>query len=317
MSKSPISHQPTEPLSVGNVVSAGLRLYRDHLKSYFAVAVRATLWGLLPFIVLIPIPLLLISGEANPLAFLLLIPLGIVLFFYSTAKYTANSALISRLAFCELVNQPESVGEANRQVNPKFWTFLRTYLLMFLLSCGVVIGFYILMAVIGFIGAFVGASVPGNITAIIIIVLIGIIAFAVALSFLIRFFTRFSLFEVPLAIEENINATQTIGRSWSLTKGHVGRIFLILTIAFLITVPLYIVVQVILSIIQSSLLRILQADPTSAGFQILSFLVGYVLGLVSGVVFLPFWQAIKAVIYYDLRSRREGLGLQVRDSGWQ
>jgi hypothetical protein len=29
---------------------------------------------------------------------------------------------------------------------------------------------------------------------------------------------------------------------------------------------------------------------------------------------MPFWQAIKAVIYYDLRSRREGLGLQVRDS---
>jgi hypothetical protein len=28
---------------------------------------------------------------------------------------------------------------------------------------------------------------------------------------------------------------------------------------------------------------------------------------------MPFWQSIKAVIYYDLRSRREGLGLQLRD----
>ncbi|MEH2455538.1 hypothetical protein [Nostoc sp.] len=34
--------------------------------------------------------------------------------------------------------------------------------------------------------------------------------------------------------------------------------------------------------------------------------------LVSAVI-LPFWQAIKAVIYYDLRSRREGLGLKLRD----
>jgi hypothetical protein len=46
-------------------------------------------------------------------------------------------------------------------------------------------------------------------------------------------------------------------------------------------------------------------------------MVAYILGLVSGALFLPFWQAIKAVIYYDLRSRREGLGLQMRDFGSQ
>jgi hypothetical protein len=27
---------------------------------------------------------------------------------------------------------------------------------------------------------------------------------------------------------------------------------------------------------------------------------------------LPFWQTIKAVLYFDLRSRREGLGLQLQ-----
>lgn len=27
---------------------------------------------------------------------------------------------------------------------------------------------------------------------------------------------------------------------------------------------------------------------------------------------MPFWQALKAVLYFDLRSRREGLGLQLR-----
>ena len=37
------------------------------------------------------------------------------------------------------------------------------------------------------------------------------------------------------------------------------------------------------------------------------------LSFASGAVVLPFWQAIKAVIYYDLRSRREGLGLKLRD----
>lgn len=315
MSMSSSSHPPARPLSVGNVVSAGLRLYRDHLKSYFGVAFLATLWALLPFVALIPIPFLLINGQPNFATLLLLIPLGIVLFLYGMAKYTANSALISRLAFGQLVNKPETVREAHRLVDPKFWTFFRTYLLILLLSFGAVIGFYLLIGVLALIGGFVGASLQQNITAIVIITLIGIVAFAVCLSLLIRFFTRFSLFEVPLAIEENINAVQTIGRSWNLTKGQIGRIFLILTIAFLINLPLYIIVQIVASLIQAVLPRVLSTDPLSPGFQLLSLIVGYILGLVSGVVFLPFWQAIKAVIYYDLRSRREGLGLQVRDSG--
>lgn len=301
-------------LSVGNVVTVGFVLYRAHFKSYFGVATQATLWALLPFLVLLPIPLLLIYGEANPAILLFLIPIALVLLFYGTAKYTANSALISRLAFGELVNKPESVREAHRQVDPKFGTFLRTYLLMFLLSCGVGIGCYILILILVFLGAYIASSVQGNILAIVIIILMTLIAFGVTLSFIIRFFTRFSLWEVPLAIEENIKATQTIGRSWSLTKGYVGRIFLILTVALLISIPIYIIVQIVVSLIQAILIRVLAIEPTSVGLPILSFIVGYILGLVSGTVLLPFWQAIKAVIYYDLRSRKEGLDLQMRDS---
>jgi hypothetical protein len=48
-----------------------------------------------------------------------------------------------------------------------------------------------------------------------------------------------------------------------------------------------------------------------------SFLIvflGMFLGIVGATFMMPFWQAIKAVIYYDIRNRREGLGLQVRDS---
>lgn len=306
--------QPIGFLSVGNVITVGFVLYRAHFKSYFGVATQATLWALLPFLVLIPIPLL-IYGEANPAILLFLIPIALVLFFSGMAKYTANSALISRLAFGELVNKPESVRESHRQVDPKFGTFLRTYLLMFLLSCGGVIGFYILSFIIGLIGAYIGSSFQDNILATVLIFLMMLIAFGVTLSFIIRFFTRFSLWEVPLAIEKNINATQTIGRSWSLTKGYVGRIFLILTVALLISLPIYIIVQIVVTLIQAILMRVLAIEPTSVDFPILSFILGYILWLVSCiVVLLPFWQAIKAVIYYDLRSRKEGLDLQMRDS---
>jgi hypothetical protein len=305
-------------LSVGNVVSASLRLYLDHLKPYFGVALRATLWSLLPFLILLPIPILLISGQEAALVIALLVLLWIPLVLYCSAKYTSNSALISRLAFGQLVNKPESVRDAQRQLKPKFWTFFFTYLLCSLIAVGVGIVFYILAILLGVAGALLVSSIQQNIAAIIAVVLVGLTIFLITLIFLIRLFTRLSLVEVPLAIEERMTATDTIGRSWQLTKGFVLRIFLILLIALLITLPIYVVTQIVASVIQSLILGDLQANPDGSnlqiGLQLLSFIVGYSIGLLSGVVMLPFWQAVKAVIYYDLRTRREGFDLQIRDS---
>jgi hypothetical protein len=45
----------------------------------------------------------------------------------------------------------------------------------------------------------------------------------------------------------------------------------------------------------------------------LFFLVAIVFSLLGNIFIMPFWQSLKTVIYYDLRSRREGLGLQLRD----
>jgi len=314
MSQNPDPRQSMGPLSVGNVVSAGLRLYRDHLKVYFGIAFRATLWALLPFLVLIPIPLVLIYDQANPAILGLLIPAGLVLFFYGMAKYMVNSAIISRLAFCELTNQPESARDARRQVSPKLWIFLRAYLQFLCLSISISIGFNLILtaSVMVSVGVVMTFSLQDNIAILVILGLIALILFGISSIVIIRFFTRLFMYEVPLAIEEDITASQTIQRSWSLTENHVGRVFLTLTVAFLISIPIYIIVQIIVSILQGVLLRVLAADPTSVGFQILSIIVGYVLGLVSGALLLPFWQAIKAVVYYDLRSRREGLGMQLR-----
>lgn len=267
-----------QPLSVANVVTAGLRIYRSHFKSYFQLAVKAYLWVLVPV--------------------------------YGWAKFLALSGLLSRLTFGELVNQPESVEAGNRYVNSKLWQFLSTALLMFLLGLGVVITFAILVAI--FSGIFVGLATGGNTTVIGITVLIAVsaaIAFTIGVFWLM---TRFLVVEVPLAIEDNVvNATSTIDRSWELTKGYVWRILGISFVAYLITLPIQIAVQVVGSIIQ--VVFALFWERNSPAFGVLFAVIILGLTLLSGAVILPFWQAIKAVIYYDLRMRREGLGLKLRD----
>ena len=42
------SSSSIQPLSIGNVVSAGVRLYRSHLKTYLKLALIAHLWALVP-----------------------------------------------------------------------------------------------------------------------------------------------------------------------------------------------------------------------------------------------------------------------------
>ncbi|QDL11022.1 DUF975 domain-containing protein [Brasilonema octagenarum UFV-E1] len=281
------SPSPIQPLSLGNVVSAGLRLYRSHFKDYFLLALKAYVWLLVPF--------------------------------YGWAKFYALSALISRLAFGELVNQPESISSGQRFVNSRLGQFFLTILLMFFLILGIYLGVVILGVILGGILGFIFSllGIPfdaiaqqGNAGVSVLYVVLAIIIIIAFLWLLMRYF----LVEVPLAIEDNIDGRSTIARSKELTQGYVWRILLIYLVAFLITLPLQIIVQILPTIIQLIFAALVEQYPLVFSiFSTTVSLLNWILSFAGGPVVLPFWQTIKAVVYYDLRSRREGLGLRLRD----
>ena len=280
MSQNFSSTSPLQPLSIGNVVSAGLRLYRSHLKSYFGLALKASLWVLIPV--------------------------------YGWAKFYAVSALIARLAFGELVNQPESVAAGSHHVNSKLWQFLVAALLIVLIGVSVWAGFFIVSLI--FIGGFaglVGAISGENTVLVLLATLIGLVVTVGFILGVLWLLSRLFIFELPLAIEDNVDAAATLSRSWELTKGHFWRILAISLVALLITLPLQIAIQVVSSIMQLVLANSILED--DSGVSLLLALLFLGLLLLSNAVVLPFWQAIKAVVYYDLRTRREGLGLKLRD----
>lgn len=318
------SPNPQGPLTVGNVVSAGLQLYSDHFKQYLGVAIRATLWGVLPFIAVIAAAIALAVLQIDsPGLIALLVAVGIVLGLYCIGKYMAESATIARLAFSELTSHPEPTQQASRFTNSRLWGFWRVALLMGLLYFGLIIGFYIAIAVIAvaliaIFGGF-GAAQSGTIEAWLAanptVAVIGILAiFLLFIAVLLLFSwigARFAIAELPLAIETEVGATRSISRSWELTRKSAWRILLILFVTFLITIPLQLLVQVLTSFLQVALVAVV--PETDSGFSVMMFAATYAVGLAAGVIVLPLWQTIKAVIYYDLRSRREGLDLQLRD----
>jgi hypothetical protein len=270
-----------QPLSVGNVVSAGIRLYRSHLKEYFLLALKAYIWILVPV--------------------------------YGWAKFYALTALISRLAFADLVDQPESIAAGERYVNSRLWQFLLTMLLMLIVGMGVIFGIGFVFVLVGVLAAVVvgGLGQPASPAAGLLMGLIAFVLGVAAFVAVLWLLTRFYLVDVPLAIEDNVDATSTIGRSWELTQGYVWRILLISFVAFLIAIPMQILVQILSTIIQLIFMPLMQQG--SSGAAVLVVLLIVALSFASGAVIMPFWQTIKAVIYYDMRSRREGLGLKLRD----
>ena len=261
------------PLSVGNVVSASLRIYRDHFKSYFRLALVAYLWLLLPI--------------------------------YGWAKYSAISALISRLAFGEVREKPETVSDAHREVNPRMWSFLGAGILTSLIYIGVYVAGSIAIAILAG-----GAAAIFGQNSVAIAALLVVVTVIALLIIYIRIISRLLIVELPLAIENNIGATSAISRSWELTKGSVGRIQWIVFVGILVSLPITIVVQILSVIVQSVLTAVLGAE--SPTFFLVYYLLILLLSLGSGALVTPFWQAMKAIIYYDLRSRKEGLGLQMR-----
>ncbi|MBD0310872.1 MAG: DUF975 domain-containing protein [Microcoleus sp. T1-bin1] len=263
----------TGPLSVGNVVSASLRIYRDHFKSYFGLALVASLWLIVPI--------------------------------YGSAKYSASLGLISRLAFGEVREKPETVSDARREVNPRMWSFFGAGILTSLIYIGVFLGGGIAMAILA---AGAGAIFGQNDVIIAALLVVAVIAF---LIIYIRIISRLLIVELPLAIENNIGASSAIARSWELTKGSVGRIQWIVFVGILVSLPITFVVQILSGIFESVLKAVFGAE--SGIFYLVYYLLILLLSFGSGVLVAPFWQAMKAIIYYDLRSRKEGLGLQMRD----
>lgn len=268
-----------KPLSVGNVVSAGLRIYRDNFQKYYRLALIASLWSWIPI--------------------------------YGWAKFCAIQGLISRLAYGEIIEQPESVSDANRYVKGRLWSYLGAALLVFLIFIAAYFGGAIVVAVLAGASTFLlglvfnnvlgdrGAAIASIISLIIVLVLL-----VLFIGYLTRLYASFCVTELSLSLEENVNASAALKRSRELTQGYLRNLLLVFLTASLVSLPLWgliLIVQILPGFIQSDL-----------GLPAISTILQLVFNSIVSALIIPFWQAVKAVIYCDLRVRREGMGIDLR-----
>ena len=307
--------QGIAPLSIGYVIHATLRLYRDIFLTYFQLIIRAFLWSIAPitpFLILFVLSFILQakivssstshinSPDLTSILFGILIislipsiPLLIVFSFYCTAKFYKNYALVSRMAYRLLINQPERLEEVAYKVS-ELWNFLWVNLLINLI-----------FAIVqpfnnGITDALTQATIDKEAFTNIAILLLPIQTF---LYFWL--IARFYLCDVILAVDAT-TAINAINRSWQLTKGFSIKIFLVILVSFLVILPAYLIAGIPFFLILVSIYK-LELVPTllldNAWNPMLSNLFLVALFLVW-FLSIPYWQILKAVIYYDLHSRR-------------
>lgn len=307
---------PQGPLSVGNIVSTGFRLYLANFVRYLLISLRASLWLVVPWLVAIAFFLfILLSGQdiAGVMGFLaLLIPVVLVLLVICGAQSLGEFAAIARLAYQELNSISESNRDALRFTRSRKWSILGANILRGLLFLGSYLGISLVMAIVLGILSFVATQLfggtPGTGFAIVVgfFVLIAILAIV---AFFIRLGVGLMLIVPPLAVEEGANATSALGRSWTLTQAHIVHCIAVSFVAFLVGLPISMVGFTISQIVSTLLSGLGSAlDPT---FQVLIILLSSVIGILSGIVTAPFWQVILATLYWDLRNRSEGLDLKL------
>lgn len=306
------------PLSPGDAVSTGFRLYRSHFRTYFMLALRATLWILLPLIGLILLGMgigifsSLFASRTVMMAVSVSLSLVVGLIFVTLnclGRFCLNMTLISRLAYGELTNRPETATQGRELLKPLTNrirnTFISTLIFLILINLGLTIVSAPLTAILTGLFGLLNSEWIG-------ILLANLITFSLYTWISARFF----VIELPIAIEDNLTAFESIQRSWGLAQGSVWRILMVGTIAFLVTVPLYSLASVPPIIGAVSLIPVI--DTVSDSYQSAIFtrfvpglVIGAIVFLVMNMMVMGFWQATKAVVYYDLRSRREGSDIQL------
>jgi hypothetical protein len=307
---------PVGTLSIGNVVTTSITLYKSNFKRYFQVSLRATGWLLAILLVILIAGLIgvgLYAATNSPLVAIPVVVGGIVSTLYCSAKYATDRAVICRLAYQELIDAPETVAVATQKLIPQTWGFLRlTWLISLYFSLIAIVAYIVLIIAVVIVGAIImyGLKLTAESPLTIIIISLAVIGGILLLfGILIRYYAYWFVAELPLAVEQTKSANVSIARSKQLISTAVGRVVLIVTIAFLMMIPIN-----TLGNGPSLIGQVMVSASTDLATQAIGgalVLGGLVLNLISELFIMPFWQIIKSIVYYDLRNRREGGDLTI------
>ena len=270
-----------QQLTIGNIINIGISIYQLNLKHYLRLALIAHLWLLIPV--------------------------------YGWGRYLAIAGLISRLTWQQLADDTNELPESQLFSIRIIIHFLITgtfvvclsslfaFIFLFLLFFSIILLGVLLFSLLDFQTNFA----PANSTP--ILILIGASVYLTLFVLSTWFYSRLFITDLVLSIESSHQLLTPITRSYQLTQKMQLKINRIIWLSFAITLSGMILSYILLAICVSILetIRNLYFPSLFSYNLILNIYILFWLVL-GNITTMPFWQSIKAIVYYQTRCDREG-----------
>ncbi|WP_448532702.1 RDD family protein [Parathermosynechococcus lividus] len=299
--------RPAQSLSSGNITTVALEIYRHQGNRYFLLSLFAHAWfflltiaAIIVLLVAIALAGFILAAFNSPRGFLILAGTGVLIalpiYLFGWTRFMASGALISRRMYTVLAALEESETEARAAIFPKMVHYLLATLFVGL-TLAVVYAILAAIAYVLYLGIWPliqlidtdSLSDAARGFLLMSAALGGLLLLLLALLVISYISARLSLVDVVLALEPGTTPGRSLQRSWQLTQGQAWHTLTVFFIASVLVIPANIVAGIINSVV-----------------------IIPIAGLFVGVLLLPLWQGIKAVMYWDLRIRNEGAAFQVR-----
>jgi hypothetical protein len=233
-----------------------------------------------------------VVGEALPA----ILALGVLAFIAHAALTGLLSAVIGR----GILGQKVGLGQAWRA--GRVGAVARATMLLFLLGIAVWVPVVAIVVVTALL----------HLTP--VAILVGVVGGIGTFVFWVLFVTRLSL-TLPAVVLERVPARMAMRRSWRISQGSFWRLFGIQLLTFIVvavaadvlSIPFF-VGEVLLGGSGGSFLTV------SASTSILVLIVSIVGSVITATITRPFSAGVSVLLYADLRMRREGLDLLLRDA---
>lgn len=208
---------------------------------------------------------------------------SVMIVLYFCIVSAVNSATVFAVSD-SYMGQDASVRGSYRKVGTKFFRVLLMIFLFFVVT----------------ISSFVFVAIVGGVLSSPVVIFLGFLLLIIPL---VIFFCRMAV-AVPVAMLENAGAIRSIERSFHLTKGFAGQIFLILLLVLVLTYVAILILQMP-TIILAAISVAAHKQPSLVVIviqQIAAFFSQVLVGPIGTIAF--------ALMYYNLRVRKEAFDIQ-------
>jgi hypothetical protein len=286
------------PLTLAELLDRAFSTYRQHLWLFVGIMAVPSVWSMTSAVAMELFKGSALRPGARPeeafaqIGLILVVSLvfGLVYLLAYAFALGATTVAVSRL----YLGHGTSVGAAYRAVRPHG---KRLVLLLFWCWVRLVFAMLGIVAVGGLFGALLGLLSP------ILTVLIMVLAVGGAGALCLFMIVRWGV-AIPAVVLEGLSARSSLARSVTLTEDHRGRTFLVILCAIVITYATVLLLQV------PFMVGATLAGPGTA-LSVLLGVVGAILGGIGAMFSGPIMIIGLAMMYYDLRIRKEAFDLQV------